>query len=230
MPWRMQWRKRYDPGRRPQTFYLQLHAYAVHGPVQARPRLERVRAKKLGKENSKKANLAGFISGMDAVLGRLLLSLEDPNGDGDKSDGIAKETLILFTSDNGGTHFDNLPLRGSKVCSPKAELSSSVAYGGTIPSNTVTDGMVHGIDFYPTLVELAGNRWLPSAKKHPLDRESSPGSCKPDSKAKRSPLFYLFPGYMDARAQPCVVRMTRSKANDTNYSIFTRRTHGSFII
>ena len=66
--------------------------------------------------------MAGFISGMDAVLGRLLLSLEDPNGDGDKSDGITKETLILFTSDNGGTHFDNLPLRGSKVCSPKAEF------------------------------------------------------------------------------------------------------------
>ena len=84
-----------------------------------------------------------------------------------------------------------------------------VAYWpGTIPSNTVTDRMVHGIDFYPTLVELAGNRWLPSAKKHPLDGESFAGILrKPDSKAKRSPLFYLFPGYMDARAQPCVVGM-----------------------
>ena len=194
----------------PKPFYLQLHAYAVHGPVQARPDLKESALKKLGKENSKKANLAGFISGMDAVLGRLLLSLEDPNGDGDKSDGITKETLILFTSDNGGTHFDNLPLRGVKGMFTEGGIRVPlVAYWpGTIPSNTVTDRMVHGIDFYPTLVELAGNRWLPSPKMHPLDGESFAGILrKPDSKAKRSPLFYLFPGYMDARAQPCVVGM-----------------------
>ena len=194
----------------PKPFYLQLHAYAVHGPVQARPDLKEAALKKLGKENSRKANLAGFISGMDAVLGRLLLSLKDPNGDGDKSDDITKETLILFTSDNGGTHFDNLPLRGVKGMFTEGGIRVPlVAYWpGTIPSNTVTDRMVHGMDFYPTLVELAGNQWQPSPKKHPLDGESFAEILRnPASKAKRSPLFYLFPGYMDARAQPCVVGM-----------------------
>ena len=97
-----------------QPFYLQLHAYAVHGPVQSRPDLKEAAQKRLDAKNSRKANLAGFISGMDAVLGRLLDSIEDPNGDRDKGDSIAENTLFIFTSDNGGTHGDNLPLRGVK--------------------------------------------------------------------------------------------------------------------
>ena len=77
---------------------------------------------------------------------------------------------------------------------------------GVVPENSVTDRMVHGIDFYPTLLELAGNSWLPSAKKHPLDGESfAKFLLNPQSQGKRSPIFYLFPGYMDVRAQPCVV-------------------------
>ena len=188
-------------------FYLQLHAYAVHGPVQSRPDLKEAAHKRLDAKNSRKANLAGFISGMDAVLGRLLDSIEDPNGDGDKGDSIAQDTLIIFTSDNGGTHGDNLPLRGVKGMFTEGGIRIPlIAYWpGIIPANTVSDRMVHGIDFYPTLLELAGNTWLPPAKKHPLDGESfSKFLRNPKLSDKRSPIFYLFPGYMDVRAQPCV--------------------------
>jgi arylsulfatase A-like enzyme len=134
--------------------------------------------------------------------------LTDPNGDGDESDSITNDTLILFTSDNGGTHFDNLPLRGVKGMFTEGGIRIPlIAYWpGVIPSNTVTNRMVHGIDFYPTLVELAGNTWLPPAKKHPLDGESFAKFLRnPKLLDKRSPIFYLFPGYMDVRAQPCVV-------------------------
>lgn len=189
-------------------FYLQLHAYAVHGPIQARPDYKAEALNRLDKENSRKANLAGFISGMDAVLGRLLHFLEDPNGDGRPGDSIADNTLILFTSDNGGTHFDNLPLRGVKGMFTEGGIRVPlVAYWpGVIPPNTITERMVHVIDFYPTLLELAGNQWFPSPKSHPLDGQSFAGTLRdPSTKTKRSPIFYLFPGYMDDRAQPCVV-------------------------
>ena len=189
---------------KPEPFYLQLHAYAVHGPVQSRPDLKEAAMSR----GSKQTNLAGFISGMDAVLGRLLHSLEDPDQNGDTSDSIAKNTLILFTSDNGGTHGDNLPLRGVKGMFTEGGIRVPlIAYWpGVIPANTVSDRMVHGIDFYPTLLELAGNSWLPPAKKHPLDGESfSKFLRNPKLSDKRSPIFYLFPGYMDVRAQPCVV-------------------------
>ena len=189
---------------KPEPFYLQLHAYAVHGPVQSRPDLKDAAMSR----GSKQTNLAGFISGMDAVLGRLLDSLDDPDQNGDTSDSIAKNTLILFTSDNGGTHGDNLPLRGVKGMFTEGGIRVPlIAYWpGIIPANTVSDRMVHGIDFYPTLLEVAGNTWLPSQKKHPLDGESFADILfNPKLKNRRSPIFYLFPGYMDIRAQPCVV-------------------------
>jgi len=189
---------------KPEPFYLQLHAYAVHGPVQSRPDLKEAAESR----GSKQTNLAGFILGMDAVLGRLLDSLEDPDKNGDTSDSIAKNTLILFTSDNGGTHGDNLPLRGVKGMFTEGGIRVPlIAYWpGVIPANTITDRMVHGIDFYPTLLEVAGNAWYPSEKKHPLDGESfAKFLFNPKKQGMRSPIFYLFPGYMDARAQPCVV-------------------------
>ena len=189
---------------KPEPFYLQLHAYAVHGPVQSRPDLKDAAMSR----GSKQTNLAGFISGMDAVLGRLLDSLDDPDQNGDTSDSIAKNTLILFTSDNGGTHGDNLPLRGVKGMFTEGGIRVPlIAYWpGIIPATTVSDRMVHGIDFYPTLLEVAGNTWLPSQKKHPLDGESFADILfNPKLKNRRSPIFYLFPGYMDIRAQPCVV-------------------------
>jgi arylsulfatase A-like enzyme len=182
-------------------FYLQLHPYAVHGPVKARPDLK---AAASGDE------LAGFIASIDLNIGRLLKAIDDPNGDGNTSDSVAASTLILFTSDNGGTHGDNLPLRGVKGMFTEGGVRVPlIAYWpNVIPANTVTDRMVHSVDYYPTYLELAGKMWMPPESEHPLDGESFADILRqPDMDSKRGPVFYLFPGYMDARAQPCVVAL-----------------------
>jgi len=189
-------------------FYLQLHAYAVHGPVISRPDLKAAAKKRLSAKQKKKAELAGFITGMDNTLGRLVAAIDDPNGDGDTSDSLTKNTIILFTSDNGGTHFDNLPLRGKKGMFTEGGIRVPLiaSWPGVIPADTVTDRMVHAVDFYPTCLDMAGNKWRPAESEHPLDGESFAQILrKPESKDKRGPIFYLFPGYMDVRAQPCVV-------------------------
>ncbi|MDG1358353.1 MAG: DUF4976 domain-containing protein, partial [Akkermansiaceae bacterium] len=47
---------------------------------------------------------------------------------------------------------------------------------------------------------------IPSKDTHPLDGESFAKILRnPNAADKRAPIFYLFPGYMDIRAQPCVV-------------------------
>jgi len=191
-----------------QPFYLQLHAYAVHGPVKARPDLKSAAQQRLTKAQQKQAELAGFIAGMDQTLGRLMDVLADPNGDGDTSDSIVHHTLVLFTSDNGGTHFDNLPLRGVKGMFTEGGLRVPLIahWPGVIPANTNSDHMVHAVDFYPTFLDLAGKQWQPSTDVHPLDGESfADVLLRPHTERTRAPIFYLFPGYMDARAQPCVV-------------------------
>ena len=186
-----------------QPFYLQFHTYAVHGPVKARPDLLAA-AKKYASE---KAEYSGFIASVDENLRRMREALEDPNGDGDTEDSIADNTLILFTSDNGGTHATNAPLKGVKGMLTEGGIRVPlIAYWpGVIPAGTVTDHKTHCIDFYPTCLELAGGKWKPDPEQHPLDGESfasllrNPGAKRQDA---REPIFYFFPGYMDTRAQP----------------------------
>lgn len=184
-------------------FYLQFHTYAVHGPVKARPDLLAA-AKKYASE---KAEYSGFIASVDENLRRMREALEDPNRDGDTSDSIADNTLILFTSDNGGTHATNAPLKGVKGMLTEGGIRVPlIAYWpGVIAPGTVTDHKTHCIDFYPTCLELAGGKWKPDPEQHPLDGESfasllrNPGAKK---QTAREPIFYFFPGYMDIRAQP----------------------------
>lgn len=184
-------------------FYLQFHTYAVHGPVKARPDLLAA-AEKYAKS---KAQYSGFIASVDENLRRMREAIDDPNGDGDTSDSIAKNTLILFTSDNGGTHAANTPLKGIKgMLSEGGIRVPLIAYWpGVIPAGTVTDHKTHCIDFYPTCLELAGGKWSPNPDEHPLDGESfADVLLKPNAEKqeKREPIFYFFPGYMDVRAEP----------------------------
>lgn len=180
-------------------FYLQLHPYAIHSPVKSRPDLK----KAAGGDK-----LGGFIASVDLIMNRLLKRIDDPNGDGKTDDSIAKTTLILFTSDNGGVHGNNLPLRGKKGMFYEGGIRVPlIAYWpGVIAPNTVTDRMVHSVDYYPTYLELAGSKWKPTDAEHPLDGFSFAEILRrPNSEDDREPIFYIFPGYMDSRAQPCVV-------------------------
>lgn len=185
-------------------FYLQFYTYAVHGPVRARPDLKKAARERSGGNGE----YLGFIAGVDENMARMLALTEDPNGDGDRSDSIADRTLILFTSDNGGTHASNAPLRGKKGMFTEGGVRVPlIAYWpGVIPANTVSGYRVHAVDYYPTFLDLAGGGWTPPTDKHPLDGESFADILrKPDRDRQRGPIFYLFPGYMDVRAQPCVV-------------------------
>lgn len=185
-------------------FYLQVHTYAVHGPVRARPDLK----KSFADRGAKHAEYLGFIAGVDQNVKRLVNLLDDPNLDGDTSDSIAENTVVFFTSDNGGTHADNLPLKGKKgmLTEGGIRVPLIVRWPGTIEANSVSHRKIHCLDFYPTCLQLAGNKWRPPADQHPLDGESFAHVLRnPATKEKRDPVFYLFPGYMDSRAEPTVV-------------------------
>lgn len=185
-------------------FYLQFHTYAVHGPVRARPDLKKLFAN----QGAKQAEYLGFIAGVDANVKRMLDLLNDPNGDGDQSDGISEKTVVFFTSDNGGTHADNLPLKGKKGMLTEGGIRVPLIarWPGTIPAGTVSHRKVHCLDYYPTCLQLAGNQWKPPAEQHPLDGDSFADILRdPATTNERGPVFYLFPGYMDSRAQPTVV-------------------------
>ena len=209
-------------------FYIQFHTYAVHTPIQARSDLlkqaqARDASATMHENAAQAAKYAGFIASVDANLARMLAAIEDPNGDGDRSDSIEEKTLIIFTSDNGGADRQggNLPLRGHKgMLTDGGVRVPLIAYWkGVIPPNTVSDHLVHAVDFYPTFLELAGKGWMPPADKHPLDGESFADILRDPAKERaRKPVFYLFPGYLDARAQPTLV--TIDDYNGKRYKLY----------
>ena len=56
----------------------------------------------------KQRQLAAMITRLDEHIGALVDHLSDPNEDGDESDSILENTVVMFTSDNGGEPTDTL--------------------------------------------------------------------------------------------------------------------------
>jgi arylsulfatase A-like enzyme len=110
---------------------------------------------------------AAMITRMDASIGSLIAKLGDPNGDGDKSDSLLSNTLIMFTSDNGPSTEDNSPIdffnangpyRGGKfeVYEGGIHMPAIASWQGTIAPGTVTDYRTDLADFMATAADLAG--------------------------------------------------------------------------
>jgi len=116
---------------------------------------------------AKQKAYAAMITRMDSSIGALMARLDDPNGDGDKSDSILSNTLVLFTSDNGPTLEDDAPiaffnaqghLRGGKFEVYEGGIHApAVAYWpGMIQAGSVTDYRTDLADFMATAAALAG--------------------------------------------------------------------------
>src|SRR5690606_28607490 len=103
---------------------------------------------------------ASLIEGMDKSLGDIMDLLEAKN--------VSDNTLILFMSDNGGlslapprggqkyTH--NLPLRAGKGSLYEGGIREPmiVKWPGEVKPGTVSHQYVSIMDFFPTLLEVAG--------------------------------------------------------------------------
>jgi len=188
-----------DAHRNVSPVYAQLHFYAVHTPLQPRPDLDT-------KYNG--SSYSALIEGMDHSLGRVIDYLNDPNGDGNPEDSIASNTLLIFCSDNGGVQGSNAPLRGEKSGHFEGgiRIPCAISMPGTIPTNKVSDTLIHLIDFYPTMLDFAGGAH-PNATTHPLDGVSLYNHLQdPDNNVRdREPIFYHHPGYKGSIAYPCSI-------------------------
>ncbi len=200
-------------------FYLQLHNYAVHDPTgEEHSRMDlltkygTVPDGAIHEDNS----YAAIVENMDQTVGRVLNYLDDPNGDGDTSDSIATNTLVIYTSDNGGhigrTNNDPLRHRKGSFYNGGIRVPLIARQLGTIPEGTQTDTLVHSVDFYPTLIERAGLS-MPSGITY--DGTSFASHMQnPTNPRDREPIYYHFPGYLDERARPCEVIIKRVDGKD----------------
>lgn len=108
---------------------------------------------------------AANVTLMDKLIGRVFAALRDPNNDGDESDSIMDNTLIIFSSDNGGGGYKELRffngnghLRNYKGTVEEGGIRDPLAFywEGVIKPGQTTDYKTCITDIFPTFCELAG--------------------------------------------------------------------------
>jgi arylsulfatase A-like enzyme len=103
---------------------------------------------------------AGMMKSLDSAVGRIVNAV-DENG--------LKNTVIIFTSDNGGERYsDNSPYKGKKMSLWEGGIREPafVRWPGKIKENSKTSQVVTTMDWTATILSLAGGKADP---KFPLD-------------------------------------------------------------
>ncbi len=157
-------RRMAGPDRQDQPFFLSLHYTAPHWPWETRDDVAVAEATKSNIFHLDGGNIHTYrrmIHHMDEGIGWVVEALRET----DQLD----NTLIVFTSDNGGERFsDNWPLVGGKMDLTEGGIRVPwiAHWPAVIPSGAVSGQHCLTMDWTATMLELAGAKAAPD---HPLD-------------------------------------------------------------
>lgn len=175
---------------RNRPFFAYVSHHAVHANHQARAAtLAKFKVKARGK-NHNDALFAACIYDFDEAVGQLLSHIKEM--------GLEKNTLIIFSSDNGGTpNSSQEPLRGNKGSFYEGGIRVPfiARWPGKIKAGTFNNTPVINLDLYPTFAALAhikvpANKILDGENLLPLFLGQQPSTL-------RDKIFWHFPGYLD---------------------------------
>jgi len=181
-------------------FFLYLPHFGVHSPHQAKPELiERFQSKQAA-GGHKNPVYAAMIASVYESVGRIMALLDELK--------VAENTVLIFSSDNGGVGgygregvksndiTDNAPLRSGKGSLYEGGIRDPfiVRWPGNVQAASTCDVPAIHVDVFPTFAELAG---ASSPAVAPLDGESLVPLFKDGSaKLKRDAIYQHFPGYL----------------------------------
>jgi len=188
---------------RDKPFFLYFAHYAVHTPIQAKQELIEKYRRKVTPEMADKRPAqnnpayAGMIESVDESIGRVLKKLDEL--------GIADQTVVFFMSDNGGLIpvTSNAPLRAGKGSPWEGGTREPliVCWPGVVKAGSVCNTPVSSVDFYPTILEMAG---VKGDKKHnaKVDGVSLVPLLKQAGPLRRNAIFWHYPHYHPGGARP----------------------------
>ena len=141
---------------RREPFLLFLSHYYVHTPIRTRASwlVEKYAARLPRGADPRRATYGAMVETLDHLVGRVLRAVDEL--------GLTENTLVVFTSDNGGhPEFSaNGPRRGSKwnVYEGGVRVPWIVRWPGKIASGATSDHPFIGTDLLPTLAAATGTR------------------------------------------------------------------------
>lgn len=144
-------------------FYLNFWPFSVHAPFGAsRSYIDYFIDKRSAFNSQRNATYAGMIKHFDDAIGILWRTLEEA--------GLENNTVIVFTSDNGGNMYNvlgqtyptsNFPLRGGKATQfdGGTRVPTFMIWPGLTPPNTINNTPIQTVDYYPTILGGLGISW-----------------------------------------------------------------------
>ena len=205
---------RFIEANKDRPFFAYFSFYDVHTPLMAREDLRKkyeAKRERLGLKASwgreaerdvrlvqEHAVYAAMVEAMDLAVGKVLAKLDEL--------GLADNTLVIFTSDNGGLSTSegwptsNLPLRGGKGWMYEGGIREPLIarWPAVIKPSRVIDTPVSSPDFFPTLLEAVGAKPMPGQR---VDGVSLMPLFKGDAIPER-PLFWHYPHYGNQGGAP----------------------------
>ncbi|MDG2170373.1 MAG: sulfatase [Opitutales bacterium] len=169
-------------------FFLMMSHYAVHTPLQGKP--DKVaKYEKIPEDQSQgHPHYAAMVESVDDSVGRIMKAVRDI--------GAEDNTLVIFTSDNGGMWkaTKNAPLRANKGSNYEGGLRVPVIikWPGATKPGSVSDVLVTSSDFYPTILAAADQPMQPL--QH-LDGVDLTPVLKNQGRVDRDAIFWHYPHY-----------------------------------
>lgn len=192
-------------------FFAYLSFYTVHLPLQPKPEKEKKYKEKLAgmkfegetftregktwfRQHQNLPEYAAMVESLDENVGRLLDAIDRLK--------LKENTIIVFTSDNGGmsssNQTGNIPTTNAPLRAGKGYLYEGgirepliISWPSKVKAGSRCEEPVAATDFYPTLLDLAGLDLLPNQHQDGV-------SIKPllvNKTMKERPIFWHYPHY-----------------------------------
>jgi arylsulfatase A-like enzyme len=179
---------------RARPVFLYFAPFAVHGPIQADPKLVKKYESREPGDIHSDPTYAAMVENLDTNVGRLL----------DVIDELDRPTIVILSSDNGGADAftSNAPLRGGKGSLHEGGIRVPMVVHDprNNPESRRSDVPVSHIDILPTVLELIGEPQQGAFEGISLVRLLQ----APDAALPRDALYWHFPMYAaDGSVTPC---------------------------
>jgi arylsulfatase A-like enzyme len=149
-----------------QPFLLSLHFTAPHWPWEGP--LDEAESKRIRNvfhyDGGSQKTYAAMVQSLDLNVGRVLQALDAHD--------LARDTIVVFTSDNGGERFSKTwPFSGMKteLLEGGLRIPAIVRWPARVAAGSTSEQVMISMDWMPTLLAAAGAAGDPS---YPLDGES----------------------------------------------------------